>query len=224
MTSVGTTRSMADFFVWKEPYDNRIPQCRRVELKEGMEEEFLAFCAQQEEAARAADFAASKQEPMKPVVLTPDQLSYLTEKYDPRQMSKEEYYAFIQDMVDMGVVKEEDRHFLVPGLTPLWGLGCFGSRTLDTSAVPDPDQYDGWYVPTRYENSHGNILNWHGYQAAFRAFDGESGTWFRSKRERVYEKTYNVLQQMSQNAPAPIRQEQMRKDYLASRLVWDRRG
>ena len=152
-----STRHIMDFFERKTS-DALPPQMGYGIVREGMREELMEYCHQQQQEAREMDIAAAKKEVFKPVELSADQMQYLTNKYNPRKMSNEEYNAFVQDMVDMGVVAEEDTHFLVPGATPIFAPGTFEHRRLDTDLAPY-FQF-GCDVPLRYDDCGGNVLNW----------------------------------------------------------------
>ena len=201
-------------------------------IPEEKKDAFQKFASKVLKEAQQEDMTAAKQESSKPVQLKKDQLEYLTSTYNPRKMSETEYRAFIHDMVEMGVVTEDDTRFL-SGVkeSPGYGLisvfepgGYCSMRILDTGAASYFDFGDK--VPRSYADSNGDILAWYGFEAAWRTHDPSTQTYNRARRERVYGKVYDVLHQMAQNMPdsgEAARKEQVsfQRDYQASRLAWD---
>lgn len=80
-------------------------ECRdqfREAVQARREEQKLAFEKFKEDARRQGKF----------VRLTKAQLEHLSASYDPREMTREDYQAFIDDLIEYGVLDEADKDYI----------------------------------------------------------------------------------------------------------------
>ncbi len=193
-------------------------------LREDMREELIAYMGEQKRMMQAADIKAAKAE--KPVKLTKEQRAYLSGKYNPHHMTREEYTGFVQEMVEMGVLTEEETSFLNVGgaasAVPLFSPGTCGNRSMNTEDAPN--YCYGCEQPFSYASSKGDIMNWYSFEAAYRTYDETSQTYYLGRRERIFSRLYGVLKQMDSSACVQTRQDAYQKNYRTSRTAWDLRN
>ena len=87
-------------------------ECRdqfREAVQAKREEQKLAFEKFKEDARQRGKF----------VRLTDAQLEHLSDSYDPREMTREEYQAFIDDLCEYGVLDEADKDYISAAWCPL---------------------------------------------------------------------------------------------------------
>lgn len=116
-------------------------------------EEFLS-----EMRAKAAAEAAAKAANTVPVPrkeLTTDDIAELASKYDPKHMSQEEYDAFLEDMVERGVLREDEiRRLGYNGTIVSSGVTLYCT---DFSKLPGLDPR---LLSYSIGDANGNMLNW----------------------------------------------------------------
>ncbi|MDE7243656.1 MAG: hypothetical protein K2O18_06735 [Oscillospiraceae bacterium] len=203
-------------------------------LREDKKDEYIAIQAEKDKAVLQADMAAAKREANQPIKVTNAQISKLAEKYDPRNMTQEEYTDFLYEMIDLGVITKEDACFIrdfTGGGGALPFAYAASSRNIHWNEAPYTTEI--YNVPLDYPQSDGDILTMYGFQAAFRTKDPDTGTVYRGRIERTYGKVYQVLQRMDQVLPyseqraqasAQKMQESNQKSYQTSRLMFDLRN
>lgn len=240
MNSVSGTRSINDFYIYVKPpasegYSQDIDGFAI--LRSDMMDEYRAYMGPLERASRQEDMAAAKKAANQPIKVTNEQINQLAEKYDPRNMTYEEYNAFIDEMIEMGVVTKEDASYITDyanrelhdWLHP--GNPYLSSRTLYGSEAPY--FYRGCTYPLLFPECNGDVLTMYGFQAAYHTTDPETGTVYRGRTERTYGKIYQVLQRMDKQSPYSEQraknstekmQESYQKSYQTSRLGFDLRN
>lgn len=142
-------------------------------MREDKREQFQEYATEMTAIAHQEDLAAAKYDAENPVRLPDEQVNDLLSRYDPRKMSKEEYNAFLGEMVEMGVIDRDDTRFLQGsggyGAVQLFSPGALGGRSLDATAAPY--FYHRCTFPKPFEESSGDILTWYGFESAYRTYD-----------------------------------------------------
>jgi hypothetical protein len=119
--------------------------------KEFMEEMRAKAAA---EAAEAAEKAANTA-PVPRKKLTTDDIAELASKYDPEHMSQEEYNAFLEDMVERGVLREDEiKRLGYHGVIVSSGVTLY---CVDNSKLPGGVPLQ---ISDRLGNANGNMLDW----------------------------------------------------------------
>ncbi len=98
------------------------------------------------------------------VKLTDEQKAMLSEKYDPTDMSREDYVSFVDDLYEYGILEGDDRNwvqghsdgrvYVLPGAT--------GHAEISNPDMP--------YMP-HFADCGGDVLSWAKYMASFEYFD-----------------------------------------------------
>ena len=152
-------------------------------------------------------------------------------------MTYVEYNAFLYEMIEMGVVTEEDAGFITDfSGRSLHSLSTPGNPFLSGRVMYDseaPFYARGTMPPLNYPDCGGDVLRMYGFQAAFHSIDPDTGTVYRARTERTYGRIYQVLQKMDKVSPhseqraqasAQKMQESYQKSYQTSRLTFDLRN
>lgn len=122
------------------------------------------------------------------VRLTDEQLKHLTAAYDPENMTREEYQAFVDDLCEYGVLNEEDKDYICYSiLTPLtsWSGSC--------RVVPDVpySPYDH-----SFSSSKGNVLDWSKYLSSFEQYNEHTRSLEKSHEAILFGRIHKVLARM----------------------------
>ena len=129
------------------------------------------------------------------VRLTAEQKRYLEENFDPRNMTKEEYRAFLDKLCEFGVIAREDLYYL--------GYGVPGS---DMELVAPRDTMYAFITPHRenpmhytssFSSSRGNILDWATYLAGTTVWDEGTHSWQKRPEDILFGKIRDVLESIS---------------------------
>ncbi len=195
-------------------YTGYLPGCDRPALRSGKE-----FLAQETECRRqiAANKAETASRSYKPGVFDPDKLedferkepteadiAELVGKYDPEKMTQEEYDAFLEDLVDAGILSEYELGVLgYDGLvvvgsmkddgTVEWSFA--GGYTPDTKN-PEWDDYFGRYgLAFSLEETKGNALAYAKLMTLWKPAPECSGN-HEDKRYDAFTALANVLETM----------------------------
>lgn len=211
-----TQRSWDDFYTYKKSSD--FPQIEFAYVREGMHNELMEYFHEQERTAFEADIAASKKE-TNSVKLSSDKVNELAGKYNPRQMSRDEFRAFLREMVDMGVITEVDYNIMGYGIAPLFSPATVcGIRSGNLN--DSPYYIPGNGMPMNYDQSGGDILAWFSMESTFHSIDPFTGNRYLSNRDRSFGRVASVLEQMDQQSPAS-RQISYQQSHQTSRLAFD---
>lgn len=126
------------------------------------------------------------------VHLTKEQTRQLSEKFDPEDMTCEDYRAFIDQLCDWGVLRREDVQYVSVG--PQMG---------DLDLIPvDFAEPMGKITPARnyqhfdssFSSSGGNALAWAQYFASFEDFNPDTGSFERGRSAILFGKLRDVLE------------------------------
>lgn len=134
-----------------------------------------------------AEFRADAEANGTKVELTEAQKRELAEKYDPENMTQEEYEAFVDDLCRCGILKDTDRYYI-------------GAAWL----IPAEYTYSGSSIshttlPSYYSLSHanGNVLGWAKYRSTFECMDEATGAYTKTCSAIVFGKVADILTQMN---------------------------
>ena len=155
-------------------------ECRdqfREAVQARREEQKLAFEKFKEDAGQRGKF----------VRLTKAQLEHLSASYDPREMTREDYQAFIDDLIEYGVLDEADKDYIsYSGLVPI----DFSEPTCTTTAAPyQPYVRDFW-------SSGGNILDWSRYLSTYEYFNSDTNRFEPTRSAVLFDRIQQVLVKM----------------------------
>lgn len=161
-------------------------------LKEECVDQFRESMQAQEKELKAAfdQYSAEVRRRGTSVRLTDAQLEHLTASYDPGNMTREEYQAFVDDLCEYGVLNEEDKDYVSYGImTPLtsWSGTCSVSPRLSDPYAP----YD-----SSFSSSGGNVLDWSKYLSTFEQYNENTGSFKRTVSAILFEKIQKVLVKM----------------------------
>jgi len=132
------------------------------------------------------------------VPLTPEQLAFLTEKYDAANMTGEEYEAFAEDLKEMGILGRSERE-AVHAENPRWGrlYDYHGSEHYPRVVNGEKrlgfgdDFSEGWG---------GNALAWTKYHSGERSWYDDIGGYDMNWKSAVFTLVHSVLEQMDSAA------------------------
>ncbi len=155
-------------------------ECRdqfREAVQAKREEQKLAFEKFKEDARQRGKF----------VRLTDAQLEHLSDSYDPREMTREDYRAFIDDLCEYGVLDEADKDYIsYSGLVPIDFSEpvCTG-----TAALYQPYDRD-------FGSSGGNVLDWSRYLSTYEYFNPDANRFEPTRSAILFDRIQQVLVKM----------------------------
>lgn len=121
------------------------------------------------------------------VRLTDAQIERLSASYNPREMTWEDYRAFIDDLCAYGVLGEADKDYIsYSGLVPIdfSEPACTG-----TSAPYQPYSRD-------FGSSGGNVLDWSRHLSTFEYFDLDTDRFEKTRSAILFDRIQQVLAKM----------------------------
>lgn len=155
-------------------------ECRdqfRQAVRAKREEQQLAFQKFKEDARQRG----------KSVKLTDEQLEHLSASYNPREMTREEYRAFVDDLCAYGVLDEADKDYVsYSGLVPIdfSEPSCTG-----TTAPYQPYGVEFW-------SSGGDVLDWSRYLSTYEYFNPDTNRFEPTRRAILFDRIQQVLVKM----------------------------
>lgn len=155
-------------------------ECRdrfRQAVQAKREEQQLAFQKFKEDARRRG----------KSVKLTDEQLEHLSASYNPREMTREDYRAFVDDLCACGVLDEADKDYIsYSGLVPI----DFSEPSCTITSAPyQPYNRDFW-------SSGGNVLDWSKYLSTWEYFNPDTNRFEPTRRAILFDRIQQVLAKM----------------------------
>lgn len=166
----------ADWFTYKGQYGV---------LKEEYREQMAAALA----AAREQSSARLQSQLDNLGCLTKQQAADLAKKYDPQNMTREEYAKFVEELCSYGVIPEDGR-------SRVSGLSLTPLEDAETGAQISVATPQG--VSYALQPGQNNILAWVKYRASFEEFDPTSQTFKKSSNAKLFAKIEQALEQMMQ--------------------------
>lgn len=147
--------------------------------------------------------------------LTKDELSKLAAelaaKYDPANMTQEEYDSLLDDLVDQGILSKNELGpmgyhgwitvgSLAPGGT---GANCGGALSVDTETLHSNSFYRRYGLAWSLSDTNGNAFAYAQLMALLKPHSGTDG-WltFAEKRQSSFEALANVLDAMQEHRKA----------------------
>ena len=155
-------------------------ECRdqfREAVQARREEQKVAFEKFKEDAGQRGKF----------VQLTKAQLEHLSAAYDPREMTREDYRVFIDDLCEYVVLDEADKNYIsYSGLVPI----DFSEPSCTITAAP--------YQPygRDFGSSGGNILNWSRYLSTYEYFNPDTNRFEPTRSAILFDRIQQVLVKM----------------------------
>lgn len=131
------------------------------------------------------------------VKLTEEQKEYLSEHFDPRNMSRADYQKFIDKLCEYGVLDEADKPYINYGLAgseleaiPLSAINC-------EAYIMTADSDNLLCYTNSFSMFKSNVLEWSGYLSGIRALEQNTGIWQKKPEAVLFGKIHNVLEAIS---------------------------
>lgn len=119
--------------------------------------------------------------------LTEQQKTELAGRYNPTDMSRDEYNNFVDDLCSYGVIPAEAKGYIASSmLTP---LECSETGLQISNYAPSGMSYS-------LQNGQNNVLDWVRYRASFEQFDPLSQSFQKSPTALLFGKIEQVLNQL----------------------------
>lgn len=154
-------------------------ECRgqfREAVQAKREEQRLAFQAFREDARKRGSS----------VRLTDAQLEHLSVSYNPREMTREDYQALVDDLCGYGVLDEADKDYISYGImTPIY---CIEPCTITAASYQPYDSYFG--------SSGGNVLDWSKYLSTYEYFNSDTNRFESTRSAILFDRIRQVLAKM----------------------------
>lgn len=119
----------------------------------------------------------------------------LAGKYDPRNMSQEEYSDFVEELCRSGVFSPEDKDRL-----SCWESGSLKLTPLENAgpmiSMVEADFWDSCQFDFSFSSCNGDVLEWAKYRAAFQQLQAETGKFEKTASAKLFEKMAEILMQM----------------------------
>lgn len=155
------------------------------------------FEAALKESRQAAKAEFEKEQEKGAVELTEEQKKELASKYDPEDMTQEEYDAFIDDLCNYGVLTKTDKYYVDAKTNP-GGIELVPLEHVKTGAwivsVPNGD-FGSCFESL--SQAKGNVLSWARFQSSYKEIDELTGLFTKTRSAILFGKIENVLMQMN---------------------------
>lgn len=124
--------------------------------------------------------------------LTKEQKKYLSENFDPENMSRLEYQAFVDKLCEFGVLDEADKDYVGYGVK-----GCGLDLTPLSHVRTGASMVPAWGNPMGYtqffSSSRGNVAGWSKYMASIMSWSEKTGSWEKGPEAILFGKIRDVL-------------------------------
>lgn len=124
--------------------------------------------------------------------LSSGDLAYLTGRYDPKNMTAEEYCDFVDDLCRMGVLEESDKDFAAPVIIGGTELTRVDFSALGMTSTPVSSGYN-----SAFSSSGGNVLAWARHLATYEFFDEKTQSFAKTRSAVLFDMITDVLDQMA---------------------------
>lgn len=119
-------------------------------------------------------------------ILSKEERADLAGRYNPTDLTQEEYRALMDELCEMGIFDQEDKPY----------LSCGGMMFVHVSEpCMEISPLIGVSYPT-LESCNGNVLGWSRYQASFSRYDEATQTFSKSRKASLHCKLATVLTQL----------------------------
>lgn len=124
------------------------------------------------------------------VKLTKEQKQELKDRYDPKNMTHEEYQSLIDKLCEFGVLDEDDKNHVSYGnMTPV--------ESLEVKAAISPARENPMRYTDYFSSSNGNVLDWVKYLAGNTVWDEGTHSWQKTPESILFGKIQDVLESIS---------------------------
>lgn len=176
MVAINTNSSIkSDWFTYKGSYGV---------IKDEYKSQLAQALSSQKQQAKAN--AGSEKNPNK-IELSAQQKKLLTEKYNPSNMSREEYAQLVDELCELGAIPVEGRPYL--GGLRLTPLEYAETGAQISAAAPNGVQY-------ALPEGRSNLLDWVRYRASFEEFDPTSQEFRKSPSAVMFAKLQQIMEQI----------------------------
>lgn len=128
------------------------------------------------------------------VHLTKEQISQLSERFDPNDMTYEDYHTFVNQLCDWDVLRWEDAQYVSVG-PQMGGLDLIPVDFAEPMGKITPlKNYQ--HFDSCFSSSSGNALEWTRYLASFEDFNPDTGSFERGRSAILFGKLRDVLEMM----------------------------
>lgn len=119
-------------------------------------------------------------------ILSKEERADLAARYNPTDMTQEEYLALVDELCELGIFDQDDKPY----------LSCGGMIFMHISELcMEISPYTGPSHPT-LESCNGNVLGWSRYKASFSRYDEATQTFSKSRTASLHCKLETVLTQL----------------------------
>lgn len=119
-------------------------------------------------------------------ILSKEERTDLAARYNPTNMTQEEYRALVDELCELGIFDQDDKPY----------LSCEGMMFVHISELCiEISHYTGPSYPT-LESCNGNVLGWSRYKASFSRYDEATQTFSKSRTASLHCKLETVLTQL----------------------------
>ncbi len=122
------------------------------------------------------------------VKLTDEQKAMLSEKYDPTDMSREDYVSFVDDLYEYGILEGDDRDAVQARADGLVMVLPGATHTFQVSGAS--------YQSMHFDDCGGDVLAWAKYMSSFEYFDEIIMDFAPTKSALLFGKIEDVLCQI----------------------------
>lgn len=129
------------------------------------------------------------------VTLTQEQRLRLANRYDPKNMTWEDYQAFIDDLCEIGILGEADKSCVNYGTSEDMVVIPLESA-FRVNILEEGDPFYG-VIGCSFSDCQGNALNWAEYRSKTVGHYGETGTWHKTKDAVLFGKVRDVMKAIS---------------------------
>ena len=182
MQSVASTGLLnRSWFDIKGPYAVLKP-----EHKEDMR---TAIAAQKQKDTAALEVFRAEEKNREPIELTDVQKMALSEKYDPQNMTKEQYMEFVDKLYEYGIFDGNDRDFVGANELGLVRLD-FSQSGAQIAEIPSGGLFE------QFSSCGGNVLEWARYRATYQSFSELTMTFEPTRSALLFGRIEDVLDQL----------------------------
>lgn len=141
-------------------------------------------------------------------VLTDEEWESLNQKYDPSNMSQQEYHAFLAELHDMGLLSEEEMDML--SVCEDGHSSCINVGGIHLSPV-SPELLNGHCITSLTNNNdfpngqpvgfvsgkaYCNVIAMSAWEKAFQYYDQDRSEWFPTHKAQAFQRLDAILQEM----------------------------
>lgn len=126
------------------------------------------------------------------IQLTEEQKKYLSEHFDPKNMSQLEYQEFLDKLCEFGVLDEADKEYVGYGVKGC-GLDMTPLSRVRTGAFISPVRENPMGYTESFSSSRGNAVSWTKYLSGIMGWNERTNSWEKRPEAILFGKIRNVL-------------------------------